>query len=112
MGSGLSEGVKLPLSICPTSTDAFHFEEHLKSNHRTRHMNTAQLMTTENTTRSYGDQSREDSRRLIIPKSVVQQSLSDCHSAEHLLVGTHHPGGPAGTTPICLTCKHAGVNAA
>jgi hypothetical protein len=35
-----------------------------------------------------------------------QRSLSDCHSAEHLLVGTHGIGASNDSTPVCLTCKY------
>jgi len=34
------------------------------------------------------------------------KSLSDCHAAEHLLVGTHD-GGIGSTGPVCLTCRFA-----
>ena len=30
-------------------------------------------------------------------------SLSDCHAAEHLLIGTHDLNGMA--EPVCVTCQ-------
>lgn len=40
----------------------------------------------------------------------VPNELTDCHAAEHLLVGTHNVGA-SGTMPACLTCRFQGLAA-
>lgn len=39
-----------------------------------------------------------------VPTSAsVPQDLTDCHAAEHLLMGTHNVD--ATSVPVCLTCR-------
>jgi hypothetical protein len=38
----------------------------------------------------------------------VPQELTDCHAAEHLLVGTHSLDDANNSTPVCLTCRFQG----
>ena len=73
-------------------------------------MRTAQLVRDASGIPAYGTQAGawEDSHRLVIPKTPNRQTLSDCHSAEHLLLGTHRLNSPDGDIPVCLTCKFRG----
>lgn len=70
-------------------------------------MRTAQLPKDTSATPAYGNQAEawEDGDSLTIPRSSNWRTLSDCHSAEHLLLGTHRLDSPSGEIPVCLTCK-------
>ncbi len=35
----------------------------------------------------------------------VRRDLTDCHAAEHLLVGTHSLDTANDAGPVCLTCR-------
>ena len=55
--------------------------------------------------RPHGPQSRRSSACHTMPGL---QDLADCHSSEHLLVGTHRLDGANGASPVCLTCRIQG----
>jgi hypothetical protein len=38
-------------------------------------------------------------------KTLSGLALSDCHAAEHLLIGTHQLDNSLAKKPICLTCR-------
>ncbi len=44
-----------------------------------------------------------DNRHSVVARA--RQALSDCHSAEHLLLGTHNLDGESASLPVCLTCR-------
>jgi hypothetical protein len=47
--------------------------------------------------------SRQHEDGLVVGR--IAQELTDCHSAEHLLVGTHSLGDSGDSRPLCLTCR-------
>ncbi len=54
-------------------------------------------------TRSRPRRAQSERRLDVARHSKATPHVSDCHAAEHLLIGTHELVGSEG--PICITCR-------
>lgn len=45
-----------------------------------------------------------------LSRTSIPHEVTDCHAAEHLLVGTHNVD-ESGSMPVCLTCRYQGIAA-